>query len=268
MRYDSFCKAILQNYKEQGRTFAWRTSSDPYAILVSEFMLQQTQTARVVAKYEQWLTQFPTVEDVAKASLSEVLSVWSGLGYNRRAKFLHEACIEICKKYKGSVPQDVEELDALPGIGPYTARAIATFAFNQPHVFIETNIRSVYLHFFFSENKEAVSDSQLLPLIEKTLDKNNPRQWYYALMDYGSELKKVTVNPSRKSAGYVKQSAFKGSLRQARGAILRQLSQKKHIVLEEVSLVESIDMERLEKAAKALCKEKMIQFKDGSYVID
>ena len=265
---DSFCKAIMQNYREQGRTFAWRTTTDAYAIMVSEFMLQQTQTSRVVAKYDEWLKKFPTVQDAAKAPLSDILAAWSGLGYNRRAKFLHEACIHICKEYDGHVPSDVEQLDSLPGIGAYTARAIATFAFNQSHVFIETNIRSVYLHFFFADSKEAVSDAQLLPLIEQTLDTENPRQWYYALMDYGSELKKVTVNPSRKSKGYVKQSAFKGSLRQARGAILRQLSQKKRIALEEVCSVENIDMERLQKAAEALCNEKMICLEDGTYVID
>lgn len=148
-RLSDFVAAVWRNYTERGRHFPWRETADPYAIMVSEFMLQQTQTARVVPKYEAWLLRFPTVQSVADATLSDVLSLWSGLGYNRRAKFLYEACKTIRAEHGGALPRDAERLDALPGIGAYTARAIAAFAFNAAEVFIETNIRSAFIHFFF-----------------------------------------------------------------------------------------------------------------------
>lgn len=148
-RLSEFVAEVWKNYAERGRHFPWRETSDPYAIMVSEFMLQQTQTSRVVSKYAAWIERFPTVQFVADATLSDVLSLWNGLGYNRRAKFLHEACKKICADYGGRLPCDAELLDGLPGIGQYTARAIAAFAFNLPQVFIETNIRSAFIHFFF-----------------------------------------------------------------------------------------------------------------------
>ena len=256
-------------------------------------MLQQTQTARVVQKYEAWLERFPTVQSVADAELSEVLSLWNGLGYNRRAKFLHEACKTICADYGGEVPRTAEELDALPGIGAYTARAICAFAFNTAEVFVETNIRSVFIHEFFEnentlssinmvenqqENPHSVSDSDILPLVQATLDSENPREWYYALMDYGANLKAQGENPSRRSKSYSRQSKFEGSLRQARGAILRQLSneaknqtdeksfgKERGLTLLEISEREGIDMERLSKAAEKLLEEKMIRSEDGRF---
>ena len=265
----SFRKTIWAHFRENGRVFPWRATSDPYAIMVSEFMLQQTQTARVVEKYEAWLSRFPTVQSVAGAELSEVLSLWNGLGYNRRAKFLHEACRTICAEHGGVVPSDAESLDALPGIGAYTARAIATFAFNKAEVFIETNIRSVFIHFFFEADE--VSDSDILPLVEATLDRSNPRLWYYALMDYGADLKKRGENPSRKSKSYTKQSTFTGSLRQARGAILRQLTKTEHggagLTLEEIAESEQIDLARLAVAAEKLVEEGMIRGAAGKFVV-
>lgn len=257
--------AVWRNYAERGRHFPWRETADPYAIMVSEFMLQQTQTVRVIPKYEAWLLRFPTVQSVADAMLSDVLSLWSGLGYNRRAKFLYEACKKICAEHGGCLPRDAELLDELPGIGAYTARAIAAFAFNAAEVFIETNIRSAFIHFFFSD-AESVSDAEILPLVERTLDAENPRVWYYALMDYGAEIKHTTVNPSRKSASYAKQSAFKGSFRQARGAILRQLSQSGAASLAEIAAIEHIDLERLASAARKLAEEHLVREESGRLV--
>lgn len=255
---------VWQNYATMGRHFSWRETDDPYAIMVSEFMLQQTQTNRVVQKYETWLARFPDVQSVADAPLSEVLSLWNGLGYNRRAKFLHEACRKICQDYGGILPCDAERLDALPGIGPYTARAIVTFAFNKAEVFIETNIRSAFIDFFFSE-APTVSDAEIVPLVEQTLDRERPREWYYALMDYGAAVKHRTENPSRRSASYTKQSQFEGSLRQARGAILRQLSKNGSVSLVEIAATEKIDMERLFSAAQKLSEEQLIRESNGRY---
>ena len=180
-----------------------------------------------------------------------------------------EACRTICAEHGGVVPSDAESLDALPGIGAYTARAIAAFAFNKAEAFIETNIRSVFIHFFFEADE--VSDSDILPLVEATLDRSNPRLWYYALMDYGADLKKRGENPSRKSKSYAKQSAFAGSLRQARGAILRQLTKIGNggagLTLEEIAESERIDLARLATAAEKLVEEGMIRGAGGRFVV-
>lgn len=261
-RLSDFSAEVWKNYATDGRDFPWRKTSDPYSVMVSEFMLQQTQTARVVPKYCAWLGRFPSVQSVAESALADVLPLWNGLGYNRRAKFLLESCREICARYGGIVPQDAGLLDSLPGIGPYTARAIATFAFGIPHVFIETNIRSAFIHSFFS-GRTSVPDSDILALVEMTLDRSRPREWYYALMDYGAAVKHRTENPSRRSASYAKQSAFSGSLRQARGAILRQLSLRPDASLAEIAEREQIDMERLHRAARKLAEEQLVCEQDG-----
>jgi A/G-specific adenine glycosylase len=262
-----FRQTVLDNYRLHGRMFPWRKTTDPYEILVSEIMLQQTQTERTVAKYGEWLESFPDMRTLADAPLSLVLARWNGLGYNRRARFLQETCRIIAHERAGIFPETADELDALPGIGPYTARAVMTFAFGKPEVFIETNIRSVFLFFFFNSRLETsdgaeslpVHDSEILPLIEQTLDTDNPRVWYYALMDYGAALKKAVTNPNRKSAHYTRQSAFEGSLRQARGAIIRCLSKSTSTAtLKEIADSEDIDLYRIEKAAAALIAERMV----------
>lgn len=264
---EEFQAIILGNFRETGRTFPWRETSDPYHIMVSEFMLQQTQTERVVPKYTAWLERFPTIQSLASASFASVLEQWAGLGYNRRARFLHESAKIVCERFSGQVPDQVEELDSLPGIGPYTARAIATFSHNRPNVFIETNIRSVYIFFFFKESSDPVSDKDILRKIEETLDFQNPRIWYYALMDYGVLLKKKTVNPNRKSLHYSKQSAFSGSLRQARGAALRCIGKLKEATIEEISSLEGIDRDRVYRALAALEKEGFVAESGGKYRI-
>jgi A/G-specific adenine glycosylase len=216
----------------------WRKTKDPYKILISEVMLQQTQVPRVIEKYKEFLKAFPTVQVLARQDLAEVLRVWSGMGYNRRAKFLKSAAEAIVKNYSGKVPRDLAALQSLPGIGSYTAAAIRAFAFNEAVILIETNIRATFIHTFFSadsviptKNKgrslgktdTKITDAELLPLIEKTAEGQDPREWYWALMDYGAHIKKTHKNPSRASASFVKQSKFEGSIRQVRGAILREL---------------------------------------------
>ena len=268
----AFQDTVRAFYRENRRDFAWRGISDPYAVLVSEMMLQQTQTLRVVPKYQEWMQAFPTAPALAAAPLSQVLSHWVGLGYNRRALFLQKACQAVCDRYAGVFPRTQEELLSLPGIGPYTAGAVCTFAYNQPNVFIETNIRSVFIHTFFSqrlieEPEVKIDDKELYPLVEQTLDRANPREWYYALMDYGADLKKKVTNPSRKSRQYAKQSPFEGSLRQARGAVLRCLSQKSQASLAQIALYEKVDLERIEKAAEKLVAEGLLAFDGGLYRI-
>ena len=224
-KIEEFKKTILDFYTQSGRSFPWRYvgKSNPWGVLVSEFMLQQTQTGRVVPYWERWIKLWPAPSDLAAASLETVLKEWSGLGYNRRAKNLHDCAEVIAEHHGGTVPRTPEELIRLPGIGAYTAGAIACFAWNYPALFIETNIRSVLIHFFFQDKTE-VKDSELFPVLERCLDRENPKIWYWALMDYGAALKKLTKNPGRKSAHYTKQSRFDGSFRQIRGAVIRILS--------------------------------------------
>lgn len=196
-------------------------------------MLQQTPAPRAVEKYKQFIRRFPTVKDLAVASNTDVLQMWQGLGYNRRALYLKKSAEIIVSKYSGIIPDEIEVLDELPGIGFNTASAIVSFAFNKPTIFIETNIRTVFIHFFFN-GKEHVSDTEILPLVEKTVDKKNPRGWYYALMDYGAYLKKNFKNPSRKSKTYTKQTRFKGSKRQLRGYIVKLILERKRMNVRDI----------------------------------
>ncbi len=230
---EQFRRFIYRFYEQEGRDFFWRTNPEPYMVLVSEIMLQQTQTERVEQKLPVFLNHFPTLESLAVAPLSSVLSQWVGLGYNRRAKNLHACAQIIIREYGGQIPADPGVLVGLPGIGAYSAGSITAFAYNVPSVFIETNIRRVFIyHFFLSQSLHdyqggPISDKQLYPLIHQTLDRENPRLWYYALMDYGARLKSLVHNPNRRSASYARQSVFQGSNRQVRGAVLRVLTREK-----------------------------------------
>ena len=217
-----FREKIYQHYADHGRVMPWRSSQDPYHIVVSEIMLQQTQVERVVPKYEQFITTFPHFFSLAQAPLRDILSVWQGLGYNRRALALQKISQQVASDYGGKLPESVETLQTFPGVGPATAGAICAFAFNQPTVFIETNIRRVFIHSFLP-GRNKIKDKEILPLVEKTLDTSQPRIWYFALMDYGAALKKMSANPNRRSARHSRQPPFEGSNRQIRGLILRFL---------------------------------------------
>ncbi len=226
-RLSSFRRTVLEYWKKEGRhDLPWRKTKDPYKILVSEVMLQQTQVERVIPKYKAFLKRFPTVRALARASLRDVLVLWSGLGYNRRAKYLHDAVKIVVSKYNGDFMKALS--GKLPGVGPYTHRAVRVFAFNEPGVVIETNIRTVFIHHFFP-GKKKISDETLAPLIESALKSQRPREWYSALMDYGAHLKRQGISHNAKSTHYKKQSKFEGSLRQVRGAILRARTGRKNL---------------------------------------
>lgn len=197
----------------------WRNTYDPYKILVSEVMLQQTQVSRVTGKYKKFLKTFPNTARLAKASTSQLLTAWQGLGYWRRALFLREAARTIQKKYGGGFPRDPALLEELPGIGHYTARAVACFAFQNQEAFIDTNIRRIYLHFFFAK-KNNISDKEILEIAQKAMWKKNPREWHYALFDYGATaLKDAAI--SKQSRHWHKQSKFQGSFRSFRTKALK-----------------------------------------------
>lgn len=254
----AFQQYVLKWYAQHGRhQLPWRQTTDPYHILVSELMLQQTQVDRVIPKYLAFLKRFPTVTVLAQSSLAEVLTLWQGLGYNRRAKFLLQTAQAVLTN-NGIFPQTQQQLQQLPGIGRYTASAIAAFAYNQPIVVLETNIRSVFIHHFFP-GASTVGDKELLPLIEQTIWKNNPREWYAALMDYGSHLKKILPNPSRKSKTYSKQSKFEGSPRQVRGAIIRALTLQSHLNKAELKSKITGNLQHFDQALEQLVTEGMVE---------
>lgn len=234
----------MDHYHLHGRTFPWRETSDPYAITVSEFMLQQTQTERVVPKYLAFLDELPTWNALARANQAQVLRLWQGLGYNRRALNLQASAQAVVERFGGEMPNDTKDLLGLPGIGPYTASAIEAFAYNKPVVMIETNIRRVYIHHFFAD-RTGVHDSEILPHIEETLDQDNPRIWYYALMDYGAYLGRIMPNPNRRSKHYARQSAFQGSRRQVRGMIVRFMLEQPGEPLQRLVEREGLDPELL-----------------------
>ncbi len=223
-RIAAFQKSVLSYYRRSGRRLPWRMTTDPYCIMVSEIMLQQTQVDRVIPKYEAFISRFPDVETLAAAPLRDVLTLWQGLGYNRRAQNLHNSARIIVRDHGGHMPDSRDALITLPGIGTNTAAALNVYAHNQPCVFIETNIRAVYIHTFFPES-DAVADKQLEPYIHATLYTRDPRRWYNALMDYGVYLKKLYGNPARKSRHHAVQSRFAGSDRQIRGMIIKILGE-------------------------------------------
>jgi len=263
----SFQKKIYAYYNSHGRDLPWRHTSDPYYILISEVMLQQTQVDRVIEKYLQFIKTFPTIRSLAKAPVEKVLKVWQGLGYNRRALMVHTCAQYIVQHHGGVVPNDPQKLVDLPGIGKATAAAICVYAFNQPLVYIETNIRSVFIHEFFADST-TVTDEQLAPLVEQTLDATNPYAWYSALMDYGTHIKKSMPNPSRRSAHHAVQSRFEGSDRQIRGRVIKLLLEQKKLSFNKINAEIRTEPDRLNKILLGLAMKGFIKHSHQSYTID
>lgn len=228
-------------------------------------MLQQTQVSRVAEKYPSFIKQFPTFRSLAEASRADVLRAWQGMGYNRRALNMQRAAEIIMRTHSGKLPSDPALLYALPGIGEATAGSIAAFAFNAPVPFIETNIRRVFIHFFFPRSRK-VSDERILKLVRATLDKHNPREWYYALMDYGTMLaRSEKVNPNTRSKRYRAQPAFRGSQRALRGAILKLLLQSGAQSEARIAVLLTESQERVRLILESLVAEQFIVFRDKRY---
>ena len=259
-----FQRAVLDYYHDYGRDLAWRKTTDPYRILVSEIMLQQTQVERVSVKFPAFIARFPDFQSLAEAPLADILTVWQGMGYNRRAISLQKCARRVIEEYDGTLPQDAEVLATFPGIGRATAASICAFAFNMPVVLIETNIRRVFIHYFFGDSG-TVDDTEILPLVRKTLYRQSPRTWYNALMDLGTDLKMTVGNPNRRSRHYSKQAAFGGSDRKIRGSIIRILLTDKH--LRQKAIIEKIseEPERATRILKDLEDEGFI-VRSGSWI--
>lgn len=267
MNSTDFQKLIWEYYDLHGRhDLPWRITEndgtfDPYKIMVSELMLQQTQVPRVIPKYIEFLQKFPTVQALASSTLGDVLIAWSGLGYNRRAKFLWQAAQKIQNEFGGEFPNTLEQLVTLPGVGKNTAGAILAYAYDRPIVFIETNIRTVFIHHFFNDRTD-IADKDIAEKVAATLPKQNAREWYWALMDYGTYIKQTIGNASRKSSSYKRQSAFHGSKRQIRGLIIRELGKGPKA---ETVLLELAADDRTLTVLQELKAEQMITQRNGQY---
>jgi A/G-specific adenine glycosylase len=261
-----FIKTVRNHHKTQGRhDLPWRKTKDPYSILVSEIMLQQTQVERVINKYKAFLKKFPDFKTLAKAPIADLIQEWQGLGYNRRALNLQRTA-QLVMSRGGHLSLSDLQNEHFPGIGDYTRGAVLAFAFNTATPVIETNIRAVFIHHFFPTRKK-VHDEEILALVEKTLDRKNPREWYYALMDYGAHLKKLHPNPSRKSAHHTKQSKFEGSNRELRSHILK-LILKKSQTLESLQKTLRKPLIAIDRNVKAMEKEGFLVRDDlNAYII-
>ncbi|MDD1676500.1 MAG: A/G-specific adenine glycosylase [Methanomicrobiales archaeon] len=256
-RIDAFRSLILDYYAACGRHLPWRETTDPYRILVSEVMLQQTQVERVLVKYPAFLEQFPHFQALAEAPLGDILRVWAGMGYNRRAIALQKSAVQIMLVYGGALPGDPDTLCTLPGIGRATACAILVYSFNLPLAFIEVNIRRVFIHFFFPGH-DKVPDADLLPFVQKTLLNEDPRTWFNALMDYGSFLKKRSVSSARRSSHYHTQAPFTGSRRQLRGRVLACLVTRNIIPYADLPSIVSEEPDRVYGVVEELGREGFI----------
>lgn len=261
-----FIETVWAYYRKEGRyTLPWRKTKNPYRILVSEIMLQQTQVERVIPKYKSFLKKFPSFASLASAPLGDVLREWQGLGYNRRAKMLLECAKVITNEYQGVFPKTHSALMKLPGVGHYTAGAVMAFAYNEAVPIIETNIRTVFIHHFFHDDVD-ILDSQIVQLTVLFLDRENPREWYYALMDYGAHLKKTIGNQNARSKHYTKQSTFKNSDRHIRGAIIKTLSAQGK-TRKSLHLELPFDAQRIDEQVEQLMREGMIVLQKRKYCL-
>jgi A/G-specific adenine glycosylase len=262
MTKNAFLELLDSFYKDNSRSMPWRDSAhdgsfDPYKILVSEIMLQQTQVDRVIPKFKNFIARFPTMDSLAEASFAEVLALWSGLGYNRRAQYLHEAA-KVLHRNGPEFPRNIPDLITLKGIGANTAAAVLVYSFNQREYFVETNIRTVFIYHFFT-NKKAVPDSDILAKLIEIVPADNPRKFYWALMDYGTYLKKQGIRNNAQSRQYKKQTSFEGSSRQLRGEIIRQAQFGTTID----KLHKKIDDKRLNGLLQKMSEEKLISVHNG-----
>ena len=262
MKNEEFTELLWTKGSQLYRDMPWRSDTRPYYVLVSELMLQQTQVARVIPKFEAFIARFPDEASLARASLAEVLQEWQGLGYNRRAKYLHESARIITDTMNGVFPTDAKDILSLPGVGKNTLGAIEAYAYNRPSIFIETNVRSVYIHHFFNDSWD-IADSSITTKLAETIDREHSREFYWALMDYGSWLKSNGVRNNSQSKHYKKQAPLVGSVRQVRGQIIRLLSSSGH---SKSSLMQATTHdERFEKAVSGLMKDGLVRQTNGMF---
>ena len=271
---DKFQQLILHYYRYRGRKMPWRETSDWYQVLVSEFMLQQTQVSRVLPKYASFLEQFSSPKQLADASIAELINAWQGLGYNRRGLNLQRAAVRVLSEFGGELPGEVGDLLTLPGVGNYTAAALQAFVGNRPVVLVETNVRAVMIYFFpgiLEEDSDGplISEAAIERMTARTLYERDARKWYYALMDYGAMLKANGFKSNHCLAGHIRQKPFQGSFRQVRGTLLKVLSGERKLAEKELArkVVENLDCKagEVKKALSQLSSEGFIEKAGGSW---
>lgn len=270
----SFTELVKSEGLRLYRDLPWRRIDDAFLVLTSEVMLQQTQVVRVRKHWERWTGAFPTIDALAAASTSDVLELWQGMGYHRRALALKRAAEQCADYHAGQLPRSYAQLLELPGVGPATAAGVCVFAYGEPQVYLETNVRTVFLHHFF-EGQDKVPDSAIIPLVEATCDRKDPRSWYYALLDYGNYLKSVLPNPSRRSKHHARQSVFEGSVRQKRAFLLREILAQQGSPTEDLLKIlnnaerkasrDGVSREELEELLVALTAEGFLATPDNTH---
>lgn len=245
----AFQEKVMDWWADNARDLPWRRDPSPYNVLVSEIMLQQTQVSRVVPKFKEFIEIFPTIESLANSKTKQLLQIWSGLGYNRRAIWLKEAAQQIVEK--GEFPNSVKELQDLKGVGPYTSRSVLIFGFNRDLAAVDTNIRRVLIASGFAD--ETMSDNQLQPIAESVLLRGRSRDWHNALMDYGSQ---VLTSSSTGISPTSTQPCYEGSSRQVRGAVIRALTETNELGLGDLMLLLDCDLEESE--LKSIMSQLMV----------
>jgi len=253
-----FQDKIFEWWEKNKRDLPWRKTTDPYYIMVSEVMLQQTQVSRVKEKYEAFIKKFPTKENLAEAETAEVLKIWSGLGYNKRALWLQQAATQLVEGEE--FPKKPEELEKIKGIGKYTARAILIFAFNHDLPTVDTNIRRILISEGFAT--EEATEKELFKIAAEITPKGRARDWYNALMDYGSmELtaRKTGIKPK------TSQKKFNNSTRYQRGKIVKALIKKGALTKKEISEECEIDQKVLAEILTKLIVEGLVVKKRQYY---
>ncbi len=255
---------VFRYYEKFGRKLPWRDTTDPYYILVSECMLQQTQVERVIPFYERWLKRFSSVEMLYEASLREVLQQWQGLGYNRRGQNLHKTAGVIVEEFQGDVLSALPHYKKLPGVGEYTASAVQAFAANKDIAAVDTNIRRILIAHFHLDEK--ISKAELADIAYQCVPKGRSREWHNALMDYGANY--MTAKRSG-IASLGKQGQFEGSDRQVRSRILRFLLSHTEGVHKEKLFRElsDIDKKRTSEILKKMIQEKLIIWNNNHFDI-
>ncbi|MFW5896054.1 MAG: A/G-specific adenine glycosylase, partial [archaeon] len=242
-------EALLSWYEREHREFPWRETTDPYRILVSEVMSQQTQLDRIVEPWEAFVDRWPTVESLADADRADVVAFWSdhSLGYNNRARYLHEAAGQVLEEFDGEFPTDPETLQALQGVGPYTANAVASFAFDDGNAVVDTNVKRILYRAFGVPDEDAAFEQ----VADELMPEGESRAWNNAIMELGGLVCQQT--PRCDEAGcpwrewchaYASgdftapdvptQPEFEGSRRQFRGRVVRALGEHDELALDEL----------------------------------
>jgi A/G-specific adenine glycosylase len=266
--------ALLEWYRPRTSLYPWRTDPpDPYRVLVSEIMLQQTQASRVVPMFESFVSRFPTIGSLAAAPKGVVLRAWSGLGYNRRAVALSDAARIVMAAHDGTIPDDPASLIRLPGVGPYTAAAVASIGFGLPVAAIDTNTRRVVSRAILGLQPAVARSRDVNAAARRWLDRSAPGRWNQAVMDLGREVCRPLPRcevcplssgcrfpsvPRRAAQRTSRRQAFAGSSRQVRGAILRALVGRSPATLASLVRTTGFDREPVAVAIRALHRDGLV----------